>query len=156
MEGHLCFLSGLTTCDLSVRVLYVKIRQHNLKMRVKSVTLCPTLACTIPTADIHQHVRPYYVHMKNSPTLLPRAMKPSTRQGCTEILEDPYSKKSPLPSIGISLIWLTPLSFPFLGTWPVKNTTETYHLLQPSKNRCIIEAHNAREFLLAVSLVEIS
>ena len=51
------------------------------------------------TADIHQHVRPYYVHMDNSPTLLPRAMKPSTRQGCAEILGDPYSKKSPLPSI---------------------------------------------------------
>jgi hypothetical protein len=31
------------------------------------------------TADIHQHVRPYYVHMDNSPTLLPRSMKPSTR-----------------------------------------------------------------------------
>ena len=51
------------------------------------------------TADIHQHVRPYYVHMDNSPTLLPRAMKPSTRRGCAEILGDPYSKKSPLPSI---------------------------------------------------------
>ena len=52
------------------------------------------------TADIHQHVRPYYVHMDNSPTLLPRAMKPSTCRGCAEILGDPYSKKSPLPSIG--------------------------------------------------------
>jgi hypothetical protein len=54
------------------------------------------------TADIHQHVRPYYVHMDNSPTLLPRAMKPSTHWGCAEILGDPYSKKSPLPSIGTS------------------------------------------------------
>jgi hypothetical protein len=53
-------------------------------------------------ADIHQHVRPYYVHMDNSPTLLPRAMKLSPRRGCAEILEDPYSKKSPLPSIGTS------------------------------------------------------
>ncbi len=52
------------------------------------------------TADIHQHVRPYYVHMKNSPTCLPRAMKPSTHWGCAEILGYPYSKKSPLPSIG--------------------------------------------------------
>jgi hypothetical protein len=52
------------------------------------------------TADIHQHVRPYYFHMNNSPTLLPRAMKPSTCQGCAEILGDPYSKKSPLPGIG--------------------------------------------------------
>ncbi len=53
-----------------------------------------------PTADIHQHVRPYYVHMNNSPTLLPRAMKPSTCQGCAEIPGDPYTKKFPLPSIG--------------------------------------------------------
>jgi hypothetical protein len=52
------------------------------------------------TANIHQHIRPYYVHMNNSPTLLPRAMKPSTRQGCAEILGDPYSKTPPLPSIG--------------------------------------------------------
>jgi hypothetical protein len=54
------------------------------------------------TADIHQHIRPYYVHMDTSPTLLPRAMKPSTRRECAEILGDPYSKKSPLPSIGTS------------------------------------------------------
>ncbi len=51
-------------------------------------------------AIIHQHIRPYYVHMNNSPTHLPRAKKPSTCQGCAEILGDPYSKKSPLPSIG--------------------------------------------------------
>jgi hypothetical protein len=31
------------------------------------------------TAEIHQRVRPYYVHMDKSPTLLPRAIKPSTR-----------------------------------------------------------------------------
>ena len=63
------------------------------------------------TANIHQHIRPYYVHMNNSPTLLPRAMKPRTFQGCAEIVGDPYSKKSPLPSICVSLIWPTPLSF---------------------------------------------
>ncbi len=38
------------------------------------------------TADVHQHVQPYNVHMDNSPTLLPQAMKPSTCQGCAEIL----------------------------------------------------------------------
>jgi hypothetical protein len=54
------------------------------------------------TANIHQHVRPYYVHMNKSPTLMPRAMKPNIRRGCAEILEDPYSKKSPLPHIGDS------------------------------------------------------
>ncbi len=48
------------------------------------------------TADIHQHVRPYYVHMDNSPTLLPRAMKPSTHRGYAEILGDPYSKEVPI------------------------------------------------------------
>ena len=52
------------------------------------------------TADIHQHVRPYYVHTNKSPTLLPRALKPSIRQGCAETLGDPYNKKSPLPRIG--------------------------------------------------------
>jgi hypothetical protein len=31
------------------------------------------------TADIHQHVRPYYVHTVTSPTILPRALKPSIR-----------------------------------------------------------------------------
>jgi hypothetical protein len=52
------------------------------------------------TANIHQHVRPYYVHTDKSPTLLPWALKPSIWQGCAEILGDPYSKKSPLPHIG--------------------------------------------------------
>jgi hypothetical protein len=54
------------------------------------------------TANIHQHVQPYYVYMDNFPMLLPRTMEPSTRQGCAEILGDPYSKKSPLPSVGTS------------------------------------------------------
>jgi hypothetical protein len=52
------------------------------------------------TANIHQHVRPYYVHTDTSPTILPRAMKPSIWRGCAEILGDPYAKKSPLPRIG--------------------------------------------------------
>ena len=52
------------------------------------------------TANIHQHVRPYYVHMDKSPLLLPWAMKPSIQQGCAEILGNPYSKKSPLPRFG--------------------------------------------------------
>jgi hypothetical protein len=29
------------------------------------------------TADIHKHVRPYYVHTDKSPALLPWALKPS-------------------------------------------------------------------------------
>jgi hypothetical protein len=51
------------------------------------------------TADIHQHVRPYYVHTDKSPVVLPWAIKPSIWQGCAEILGDPYNKKSPLPRI---------------------------------------------------------
>jgi hypothetical protein len=30
------------------------------------------------SADIHQHVHPYYVHLNNSPTVLPQAAKPSS------------------------------------------------------------------------------
>jgi hypothetical protein len=50
------------------------------------------------------------------------------------------------------------LTSPFLhlrSTWPAKITSETYHLLQPSKNRCTMEAYNSRECLLAVSLCRI-
>jgi hypothetical protein len=52
------------------------------------------------TADIHQHIRPYYVHTDKSPAVLPRAIKPSIWRGGAEIFGDPYSKKSPLPHIG--------------------------------------------------------
>ena len=51
------------------------------------------------SADIHQHVRPYYVHMNSSPTSLPRAAKPSTQRGCAETLGDPYKGRIPLPSV---------------------------------------------------------
>jgi hypothetical protein len=47
------------------------------------------------SADIHQHVRPYYVHMNNSPTILPQAEKPSSWRGCAETLADPYKGKIP-------------------------------------------------------------
>ena len=48
---------------------------------------------------IHDHVRTYYLHMYSSPNLLTRAAKPSARQGCTEIIVDPYYKGIPLPRI---------------------------------------------------------
>jgi len=51
------------------------------------------------TAPIHQHVRPYYLHMPNSPQFLVRAAKPSARQGCAQTLADPYHKRVPLPRI---------------------------------------------------------
>ena len=52
--------------------------------------------------DIHQHVRPYYLHEANSPTHLARASKPSSRRGCVGIPGDTYLRKTPLPSIPIS------------------------------------------------------
>ena len=51
------------------------------------------------TGKGHQHVRPYYLHTKDSPMYLPRAVAPSTRRGCAEILGDPYYKTVPLPRI---------------------------------------------------------
>ena len=70
-----------------------------------------------------------------------------------DILGDPYSKKSTLPNIGeLPLSCRRPKDkdYQLPSTWPAKNTTtETYHLLQPSKNRCTIEAHNSIDDLLA-------
>ena len=48
---------------------------------------------------IHTHVRPYYLHMSNSPRSLLRADKPSSRRGCVELLGSPYYKGVPLPRI---------------------------------------------------------
>ena len=50
-------------------------------------------------SQIHQHVRPYYLQMPNSPTELLRASKPSLRGGCVGILGDPYIRQVPLPRI---------------------------------------------------------
>ena len=52
-----------------------------------------------PTAAIHQHVRPYYLHLPNSPTTLLCTTNPSARRGCDETLGDQYHKQVPLPSI---------------------------------------------------------
>ena len=57
---------------------------------------CPTKHHTGPS---HVHMRPYYLHLHNSPKVLPRAMKPSARQGCVKTLGDPYRKMVPLPRI---------------------------------------------------------
>ena len=51
------------------------------------------------TGAIHRHVRPFYIHMDNSPTELPRAAPPSSRRGCAETLADPYYRRVPLPKI---------------------------------------------------------
>ena len=67
----------------------------------------------------HQHVRPYYIHTKESPTYLPRAVTPSTRRGCAEILGDPYYKTVPLPKIQSRAQGFTP-------PVPVKDTKNTF------------------------------
>ena len=45
----------------------------------------------------HVAVRPWYLHMDNSPRVLPRALKPSTLKGCVGTLKDGYLRKVPLP-----------------------------------------------------------
>ena len=45
----------------------------------------------------HQLVRPYYLHMHNSPTTLPRALAPSTLKGCVGTLPNGYTRTAPLP-----------------------------------------------------------
>ncbi len=47
----------------------------------------------------HVKVRPYYIHMDNSPRILPRAMRPSTLKGCVGTLKDGYIRKVPLPRL---------------------------------------------------------
>jgi hypothetical protein len=45
----------------------------------------------------HHLVRPYYLHMDNSPTTLPCALSPSTMKGCVGPLPDGYIRSVPLP-----------------------------------------------------------
>ena len=54
------------------------------------------------TGPMHEHVRPWVIQMKNSPTELPRASFPSARWGCAEMLASPYHKGIPLPRIPLS------------------------------------------------------
>ena len=51
------------------------------------------------TGTVTQHIRTYYTHDSKSPKLLPRAMMPSSRRGCAEILNDPYRRQGPLPRV---------------------------------------------------------
>ena len=50
-------------------------------------------------AKHHQTVRPYYLHLNNSPTHLPRALAPSTLKGCVGTLPDGYARSAPLPRL---------------------------------------------------------
>jgi hypothetical protein len=47
----------------------------------------------------HTTVRPYYLHEKNSPLELPRAIRPSTLKGCVGTLKDGYVCNVPLPRV---------------------------------------------------------
>ena len=47
----------------------------------------------------HTAVRPYYLHEKNSPLELPRAIWPSTLKGCVGTLKDGYVRNLPLPRV---------------------------------------------------------
>jgi hypothetical protein len=59
-------------------------------------------------AKHHQEVRPWYLHMHNSPRILPRAAAPSTLQGCVGTLPNGYICSSPLPRIGVPRDWRAP------------------------------------------------
>ena len=50
-------------------------------------------------AKHHQNVRPWYLHMKNSPRTLPRALAPRTLKGCVGTLLHGYTRSAPLPQI---------------------------------------------------------
>jgi hypothetical protein len=47
----------------------------------------------------HQAVRPWYVHQENSPSVLPRASKPSSLKGCVGTLPKRYILNVPLPRV---------------------------------------------------------
>jgi hypothetical protein len=47
----------------------------------------------------HQAVRPWYVHQENSPSVLPRASKPSSLKGCVGTLPKGYVCNVPLPRV---------------------------------------------------------
>ncbi len=47
----------------------------------------------------HVAVRPYYLHMPNSPILLPRAAAPRELRGCVGELQDGYKRHTPLPRV---------------------------------------------------------
>jgi hypothetical protein len=45
----------------------------------------------------HTAVRPWYLHLENSPRVLPWAKRPSALKGCFGTLTDGYIRKVPLP-----------------------------------------------------------
>ena len=57
----------------------------------------------------HIAVRPWYLHTKMSPTVLPRAAAPKSLRGCVGTLPDGYLRTSPLPRIDTSRYQRVPL-----------------------------------------------
>jgi hypothetical protein len=47
----------------------------------------------------HIAVLPWYLHTKNSPRYLPRALRPSTLKGCVGTLQNGYIQNVPLPRV---------------------------------------------------------
>ena len=47
----------------------------------------------------HQAVRPWYLHEKNSPLVLPRAAAPSALRGCVGNTPNGYNRTCPLPRL---------------------------------------------------------
>jgi hypothetical protein len=47
----------------------------------------------------HVAVRSWYLHTKDSPLYLPRAVRPSTLKGCVGTLKDGYIQRVPLPRV---------------------------------------------------------
>jgi hypothetical protein len=45
----------------------------------------------------HTAMRPWYLHLANSPRVLPRAKRPSALKGCVGTLKDRYIRRVPLP-----------------------------------------------------------
>ena len=56
------------------------------------------------TAKHHLKVRPYYLHMDNSPRTLAKSPSPSWLRGCVESVFHGYAKQSPLVTIAESVI----------------------------------------------------
>ena len=78
------------------------------------------------TPKICIHTRPYYLHTDMSPRQLLCAVKPSSRRGCAETLEDLYMKQIPLPRIPHSRD-LLPCTYKSSSVQP-SNTERTYGL----------------------------
>ncbi len=78
------------------------------------------------SADIHQHVCPYFVNMDSSPTFLPWAAKPSSRQGCVKTLADPYKGRIPLTSVPKCQDWDFSCHLIWMGA-NTPNGQESFH-----------------------------